>query len=302
MQKLKIRNFLSISDVNKTELENILDIAKKFKKAKNIPQILKGKNIVLIFQKPSTRTRVSFEAAINKLGGNCISLNWNELQLGRGETVEDTAKVLERYGDCIVARVFSHEDLIRMSKAARVPVVNALSDLEHPCQTLADLLTISESVGFKNVEKIAYVGDGNNNVCHSLMLGCNLLKLPLTVGCPREYRPRREIVEKVDTDLIKVVSDPVEAVKDSDVIYTDVWISMGMESEKDARMKVFSPYQVNKSLVKYAKKSFVFLHCLPAHRGQEVTSEVMDSKNSAVFSQAENRMWTQMALLYFLFK
>jgi ornithine carbamoyltransferase len=302
MQKLKIRNFLSISDVNKTELENILDIAKKFKKAKNIPQILKGKNIVLIFQKPSTRTRVSFEAAINKLGGNCISLNWNELQLGRGETVEDTAKVLERYGDCIVARVFSHEDLIRMSKAARVPVVNALSDLEHPCQTLADLLTISESVGFKNVEKIAYVGDGNNNVCHSLMLGCNLLKLPLTVSCPKEYKPRREILEKVDTDLIKVVSDPVEAVKDSDVVYTDVWISMGMESEKNIRMKLFSPYQVNKNLVKHAKKSFVFLHCLPAHREQEVTNEVIDSKNSMVFSQAENRMWTQMALLYLLFK
>ena len=253
MQKLKTRNFLSIADVSKGELENILDTAKKFKKAKNIPQILNGKNIILIFQKPSTRTRVSFEAAINKLGGNCISLNWNELQLGRGETVEDTAKVLERYGDCIVARVFSHEDLTKMSKAARIPIINALSDLEHPCQTLADLLTIDENVGFKNVEKIAYVGDGNNNVCHSLMLGCNLLKLPLTVSCPKEYKPRREILEKVDANLIKVASDPVEAVTNSDVIYADVWVSMGTENEKDIRMKLFSPYQVNRNLVKYAK-------------------------------------------------
>jgi len=302
MQKLKTRDFLSITDVSKNELENILDIAKKFKKAKNIPQALKGKNIILIFQKPSTRTRVSFEVAINKLGGNPISLSWNELQLGRGETVEDTAKVLERYGDCVVARVFSHDDLVRMSKAAMVPVVNALSDLEHPCQALADLLTIDESIGFKKVEKIVYVGDGNNNVCHSLILGCNLLKMPLTVCCPREYTPKKEIIKKVDSDLIRVVNDPIEAVKNSDVIYTDVWVSMGMECEKDERIKNLSPFQINKSLVKHAKKSFVFLHCLPAHRGQEVTDDVIDSKNSIVFDQAENRMWTQMALLYFLFK
>jgi len=302
MQKQKSRDFLSIGDLSKAELESILDTARKFKKIKSIPQILKGKTIILIFQKPSTRTRVSFEVAIDKLGGNSISLGWNELQLGRGETVEDTAKVLERYGDCIVARVFSHDDLVRMSKAAMVPVVNSLSDLEHPCQTLADLMTIDENAGFKKVEKIAYLGDGNNNVCHSLMLGCNLLKLPLTVGCPREYTPKKEIIKKIDSGLIGVVNDPTEAVKNSDVIYTDVWVSMGMEGEKDERIKNLSPFQINKSLVKNAKKNFIFLHCLPAHRGQEVTNEVIDSKNSVVFDQAENRMWAQMALLYFLFK
>jgi len=302
MQKLKTKDFLSISDISKSELKNILDTAKRFKKIKGIPQSLKEKNITLIFQKPSTRTRVSFEVAINKLGGKSLSLSWNELQLGRGETVEDTARVLERYTDCIVARVFSHEDLVRMSRVARIPIVNSLSDLEHPCQSLADLLAIDESVGFKSVEKIAYVGDGNNNVCHSLMLGCNLLRLPLTIGCPKGYEPRKEILEKVDTSLIKVVNNPVESVKNSDVVYTDAWVSMGMESEKEIRMKIFSPYQINRDLIKHAKKNFVFLHCLPAHRGQEVTDEVIDSKNSAVFDQAENRMWTQMALLHLILK
>lgn len=300
MDKLQNKDFLSIMDVNRKELENLLNVAKKFKQINNIPNTLYGKNIILIFQKPSTRTRVSFEVAINKLGGNSISLNWNELQLGRGETVEDTAKVLNRYADCIVARVFSHEDLIKMSAVLRAPIVNALSDLEHPCQTLADLLTIDETIGFKNVEKIAYVGDGNNNVCHSLMLGCNLLKLPLTIGCPKGYEPRKKFLEKVDAKLINVVNNPIDAVKNCDVIYTDVWISMGVETEREKRMKIFPPYQVNSNLVKHAKKNFVFLHCLPAHRGQEVTDEVIDSRNSSALDQAENRMWTQMALLHLL--
>ena len=302
MQKLKTKDFLSIADVSKSELENVLNVAKKFKQINNIPHTLNGKNTVLIFQKPSTRTRISFEVAINKLGGNSTSLNWNELQLGRGETVEDTAKALSRYTNCIIARVFSHEDLVRMSTASRVPIINALSNLEHPCQALADLLTIDENIGFKNVEKIAYVGDGKNNVCHSLILGCNLLKLPLTIGCPKGYEPRKEFLEKVDVKLIKVVNSPIDAVKNSDVIYTDVWVSMGVEAEREKRMKVFPPYQVNSNLVKHAKKTFVFLHCLPAHRGQEVTDEVIDSKNSIVFDQAENRMWTQMALLHLLFE
>lgn len=298
MGKLNTKDFLSITDISKEELEGILNTAKGFKQSKNMPQTLGGKNVALIFQKPSTRTRVSFEVAINKLGGNSISLNWNELQLGRGETVEDTARVLERYVDCIVARVFSHEDLVKISKVSRIPIVNALSDLEHPCQTLADLLTIDEKIGFDKVEKIAYVGDGNNNVCHSLMLGCNLLGLPLSVGCPKEYEPRKEIVGKVDSSLIKIVNDPVEAVKDAQVIYSDVFVSMGMEKEKEERLKTFSPYQVNKDLASHAKSDFKFLHCLPAHRNEEVTDEIIDSKNSVVFDQAENRMWTQAALLH----
>lgn len=302
MSKLKTKGFLSITDVSRAELKNILGIAEKFKQTGNVPQTLKGKHVALIFQKPSTRTRVSFEIGINKLGGSPIVLNWNELQLGRGETVEDTARVLERYVDCIVARVFSHEDLVRMSKVVEIPIVNSLSDFEHPCQTLADLLAVDEKIGFKNVEKIAYVGDGNNNVCHSLMLGCNLIGLPLVVGCPKGYEPKKEIVGKVDTRLIKIVNNPIVAVKSADVIYTDVWISMGVESEKEMRIKILQPYQINRSLVSHAKKNFIFLHCLPAHRGQEVTDEVIDSKNSVVFDQAENRMWVQMALLNFLFK
>jgi ornithine carbamoyltransferase len=300
MNKLQTKDFLSILDINEKELRSILNLAKKFKKSKNLPQNLKGKNIVLIFQKPSTRTRISFEVAINKLGGNSISLNWNELQLGRGETVEDTARVLERYVDCIIARVFSHEDLVKMSKVTKIHVINALSDLEHPCQTLADLLTIDEKIGFENVEKIAYVGDGNNNVCHSLILGCNLLGLQLIVCSPNGYEPRKEIIEKVDNKLIKIINNPIKAVENADVIYTDVWISMGMEAEKEIRLKVFPPFQINKKLTSYAKKNFIFMHCLPAHRGEEVTSDVIDSENSVVWDQAENRMWTQMSLLYHL--
>lgn len=296
MEELRTKDFLSMLDVNKEELEAILDTARKFKK-QGVLQTLKGKNVALIFQKPSTRTRVSFEVAVNKLGGSPISLNWNELQLGRGETVEDTAKVLERYVDCVVARVFSHDDLVEMSKVSKIPIVNALSDLEHPCQTLADLLTIDERVGFKNVEKIAYVGDGNNNVTHSLILGCSLLGLPITVASPKGYEPRKDIVDKADSDLVKVVNDPIEAAKDADVVITDVFISMGMEAEKEIRMKVFPPYQVNASLVKHAKKNYKFMHCMPIHRNQEATDEVVDSINSVIFDEAENGLWCQASLL-----
>jgi len=300
MQKLSTKDFLSINDVNGNELKNILELSKEFKHQKEIPQTLNGKFVILIFQKPSTRTRVSFEKAINKLGGKSIILNWNELQLERGETVEDTVKVLDIFADCIAARVFSHGDLVKMSKVSKIPIVNSLSDLEHPCQTLADLLTIDEKIGFENIEKISYVGDGNNNVCHSLILGCNMFGLPFTIGCPKGFEPRKEFIEKVDGNLIKIVNDPVEAVKNSDVVYTDTWISMGSETEKEARMKVFSPYQVNRNLASHAKENFVFMHCLPAHRNHEVTDEIIDSKNSVVFDQVENRMWTQMALLVHL--
>jgi len=297
MQNLRSKDFLSIQDLNKEELLSLLKLAKKLKKRAKPTKHLKNRNIALIFQKPSTRTRVSFEVGINKLGGKSSVLGWNELQLGRGESVQDTAKVLERYVNCIVARVFSHDDLVNMSKVTKIPIVNSLSDLEHPCQTLADLMTIDEKIEFKNVQKIAYVGDGNNNVCHSLMLGCNMLGLPLTIACPNGYEPKVEIVQKVDQNLIKIIHEPLESVKGADAVYTDTWLSMGMEEEKDARMAVFPPYQVNKELVANAKENFIFLHCLPAHRGQEVTDDVIDSKNSVVLDQAENRMWTQMALL-----
>lgn len=300
MPELKSKDFLSITDVSKKELQAIIDTAKKFKKLKRMPQSLEGKNIALIFQKPSTRTRVSFEVAVNKLGGSPIPLGWNELQLGRGETVEDTGHVLERYVDTVVARVFSHDDLVRMSNVTRIPIINALSDFEHPCQTLADLLTIDEHIGFKKVEKIAYVGDGNNNVTHSLMLGCNILGLPMVVGSPKGYEPRKDVVSKVDSRLIKIVNDPVEAVKGANIVVTDTWLSMGLESEKETRMKVFPPYQVNKGLTAHAKKDYIFLHCLPCHRDYEVTSDVIDGEHSVVFDEAQNRLFAQAALMHLL--
>ncbi|HLC39429.1 MAG TPA: ornithine carbamoyltransferase [archaeon] len=299
--KLRSKDFLSVTDISKEEFLEILKTAKEFKSDSECPQTLKGKNIALIFQKPSTRTRVSFEVGVNKLGGKSLVLGWSELQLGRGETVEDTAKVLERYVDAIVARVFSHQDLVKMSKVTNIPIVNSLSDLEHPCQTLADLLTIDEKIGFENVRKMTYVGDGNNNVCHSLMLGCNTLGLPLMVAAPRGYEPKKEIADLLDGSLIQIVNDPVAAVKDADVIYSDVWVSMGSEKEMEERLDAFRSFQINGSLASHAKQNYIFMHCMPAHRGQEVTNDVIDSKNSVVFDQAENRTWTQMALLHHMF-
>jgi len=291
---LKGKDFLSLNDLTAGEIREIFDLTKKLKKEK-FSDVLKGKTIILIFQKPSTRTRVSFEAGISQLGGKPIVLNWNELQLGRGETVEDTARTLERYADAVVARVFSHEDLVRMAKVSKIPIINSLSDFSHPCQGLADLFTIEEKIGLNKVSKITYVGDGNNNVCHSLMFGCSKLGLNLAIGCPAGYEPRKEVIEK--TDGIKILNDPIEAVKDSDVVYTDVWISMGMEKEAEKRMKVFPAFQVNKKLFEYAKRDAIFMHCLPAHRGMEVTDEIVDSENSVVWDQAENRLHTQKALL-----
>jgi len=220
------------------------------------------------------------------------------LQLGRGESVEDTARTLERYVDAVVARVFSHEDLVKMAKASKIPIINALSDFTHPCQGLADLFTIEEKIGLKKVSKIAYVGDGNNNVCHSLIFGCSKLGLKLVVACPKGYEPRKEVLVKAKK--VEILNNPIEAVKNSDVVYTDVWISMGMEKEVEERKKVFSPFQVNKKLFVYAKKNAIFMHCLPAHREIEVTDEVIDSKNSVVWDQAENRLHTQKALLSML--
>ena len=291
---LKGKDFLSLNDVTAEEIEEIFELTKELKKEK-FSDVLKGNTIILIFQKPSTRTRVSFEAGISQLGGKPIVLNWNELQLGRGETVEDTARVLERYADAVVARVFSHQDLVRMAKVSEIPIINSLSDFSHPCQGLADLFTIEEKIGLKKVSKITYVGDGNNNVCHSLMFGCSKLGLNLTIGCPKGYEPRKEVIEK--TSGIEILNDPIEAVKDSDVVYTDVWISMGMEKEVEERVEVFPLFQVNEKLFGYAKKDAIFMHCLPAHRGMEVTDEIVDSKNSVVLDQAENRLHTQKSLL-----
>ena len=256
---------------------------------------LKGKNIVEIFQKPSTRTRVSFTVAINQLGGDAITLNWNELQLGRGETVEDTTRVLERYVDAIVARVFAQEDLIRMAKVAKIPIINALSELEHPCQALADLYTIKQKKKRLKGLKIVFLGDGANNTFHSLMMACEKFDMDILVSCPLDYKP------KVKANY-RIVENPKEAVKGADILYTDVFASMGEESEQTKRLSDLRKYQLNSELVRLSKKDVVVMHPLPAHRGQEITSDVLGSKNSVVFDQAENRLHTEKAILHLLIK
>ncbi len=288
-----MKDLLSINDLSKVDIEKIFELTDKLKNKHT--DYLKGKNIALIFQKPSTRTKVSFEVGINQLGGNAISLNWNELQLGRGETVEDTARVLERYVDAIIARVFSHNDLIKMTKVAKIPVINALSDFEHPCQALADIYTIKQKK--KNLKglKIVFLGDGANNTFHSLMLACEKFGMDIIISCPQNYRPKIKA-------KYKIIENPKEAVKNADVLYLDVFVSMGQESEKEKRLLDLQNYQLNSELVKLAKKDAIIMHPLPAHRGQEITSDVLDSKNSVVLDEAENRLHTEKAILRLLIK
>ena len=301
MGELRGRDFLTLKDFTGEELWSIIREALKLE-AETHPA-LKNKTIVLIFQKPSTRTRVSFEVAINQLGGWPITLSWGETQLGRGETIADTARTLERYADAIVARVFKHSDLEELARHARIPVINALSDLYHPCQALSDMLTIYKRFGRLEGLKLAWVGDGNN-VCHSLMLACSKLGLNMAIACPEGYEPKKEVLDVALEEAeksgvkIEVLREPEEAVKDADIVYTDVFISMGFEAEREARIKAFLPkYQVTASLLSRAKPSCVFMHCLPAHRGEEVTDEVIDGPNSIVWEQAENRLHLQRGLL-----
>jgi ornithine carbamoyltransferase len=237
-----------------------------------------------------------------QLGGYALYLSAADLQLGRGETIGDTAQVLSRYVNGIMARVFKHQTILDLIKYSRVPVINGLSDFTHPCQGLADLFTVYEKKGRLLGLKLAYIGDGNN-VAHSLLYGCSKLGMNITLGCPKGYEPISKVVSeaakeaKRNGSTVKVTKDPKEAVKGADIIYTDVWASMGQEKERQKRLKIFRPYQVNGKLVKGAKEDYLFMHCLPAHRGEEVTDEVADSKNSVIFDQAENRMHTQKALM-----
>ena len=269
-------------------------------------QKLKGKTVAMIFQKPSTRTRASFETAVHQLGGHAMNLSWNEMQLGRGETIHDTAKVLDRYVDAIMARVFSHEDLEELAKHAQAPVINGLSDKHHPCQILADLLTLLQHKRKLKGLKLAYVGDGNN-VCNSLLIGCAKTGVNITVATPAGYRPDPEAVRLAEEAAsetgagVKVIGDPQTAVNSADAVYTDTFVSMGLEKEKEERLRAFLPkYQVNEKLFSLAKPDAIFLHCLPAHRGEEVTDQVIDGPNSAVWDEAENRLHTSKALLTLL--
>jgi len=305
---LKGRDLLCLHDLTPEEVALILEFAGELKKKQkqNVPHpYLPGKTLGMIFQKSSTRTRVSFEVAMYQLGGYSMFLNVNDLQLGRGETIADTARVLSRYLDGIMIRTYDHGDVEELARHADVPVINGLTDLQHPCQVLADLQTVLERKGRLKGLKMAYVGDGNN-VCHSLLFGCAKTGMDITVASPDGYKPNEEVVRLAREDAgltgckIDIVTDPVGAVTDADVVVTDVWASMGQEVERARRVRVFAPYQVNPALVSRARPDFIFLHCLPAHRGEEVVDEVIDGPHSAVWDEAENRLHVQKAVLALL--
>ena len=302
---MKGKSLASLYDLTREEIEEILRTSESLKsqllRGEKHP-LLKGKTLAMIFEKPSTRTRVSFEVGMWQLGGYALYLGASDLQLGRGETIADTAQTLSRYVNGVMARVFAHQTILDLVKYSTVPVINGLSDFTHPCQGLADLFTIYEKKGRLRGLKLAYVGDGNN-VAHSLLYGCSKVSMNITLACPKEYGPNPEVVSKAEKEAkksactVKVVNDPREAVRDADIIYTDVWASMGKEKEREKRIKLLKPYQVNSKLIRGAKEDYLFMHCLPAHRGEEVTNEVADSKNSIIFDQAENRLHTQKALM-----
>ncbi len=309
MRTMKGRDLLTLSDFTKEELEKILDLSINMKhdvKCGNYMRpYLSGKSVILLFQKPSTRTRLSFDVGIHQLGGHPIYLNWNDLQLGRGETIADTARTFDAYADGIVARVFKHSDLEIMAENARAPVINALSDLAHPCQALGDCLTIIEKKGEMGSTNVVFVGDGNNNVCRSLAEAVLKLGGNMTIASPAKYQISPSYADSIKRGAAKgssltLMSDPKAAVKDADVIYTDVWISMGQEAEKDERMVAFRPYQVNSDLLSCAPPDVIVMHCLPAHRGLEITDDVIDGKNSVVWDQAENRLHAQKGIMALL--
>ncbi|MBY0121042.1 ornithine carbamoyltransferase [Bacillus sp. S/N-304-OC-R1] len=306
-KKLNIKgnDFLALADFSPEVISGLLLKAKKLKNAALLGEHiapLQGKILGMIFEKSSTRTRVSFEAGMIQLGGQALYLNSQDLQLGRGETIADTAKVLSHYVDGIMIRTFSHNTIEELAHHATIPVINGLTDLFHPCQALADLLTLQETKGELRGLNLAYVGDGNN-VAHSLMIGAAKLGVNIAIATPSGYEPNEEIVKRAKEfaafsgSKIIITNNPVEAVEGADSIYTDVWTSMGQEAENEKRLKAFSSFQVNDGLVQNAKKDFTFLHCLPAHRGEEVSAEVIDGPNSAVFQQAGNRLHVQKALL-----
>jgi ornithine carbamoyltransferase len=303
---VKKRDLLTLRDFSREEILALLQDSILLKKLRNAGarslNLLSGKTVAMIFEKPSTRTRASFTVAAYELGAFPVSYSSNELQLARGEPVKDVARVLSRYHDLIAARVYRHEDLEELARYSSVPVVNLLSDKYHPLQSLADYMTILEKMGKIDGVKITFVGDGTDNVLNSLIIAGVKLGAKITVASPRDYMPREDLVGKEYLSKIQVTEDPYEAVKDADVIYTDVFVSMGQEKEKEARLKAFLPrYQVNSELLKHVgREDFIVMHCLPAHRGEEITDEVVESKNSVVFDQAENRLHTSKAVLLHL--
>lgn len=299
MEGLKGRDFLSLLDLTPAELFELLELADRMKSGKITARC--EKILGLLFSKASTRTRVSFSVAMYQLGGQVMDLNPTVTQVSRGEPVKDTARVLDRYLDVLAVRTFAQADLEMYAKYAEIPVINALTDLAHPCQALADLMTIKECFGEFEGVTVTYLGDGNN-VAHSLMLGCAMVGMNVRVATPPDYQPSAEIVSKAktfagDRSEVMVTTDAYAAAKDAQVLYTDVWASMGQESEADSRIPVFQPYQINQELLKSADSEAIVLHCLPAHRGEEITDATIEGDQSRVWDQAENRMHAQKALL-----
>ncbi|SEH27462.1 ornithine carbamoyltransferase [Selenomonas sp. KH1T6] len=306
---LKGRDLLSIHELTVGEVEEILALAAELKakqKAGIEHKLLSGKTLGMIFEKSSTRTRVSFETGMYQLGGQALFLSNRDLQLGRGEPIKDTARVLSRYLDGIMIRTYGHERVVELAEYADIPVINALTDLLHPCQVLTDLLTIREHKG-KNLKglKMAYVGDGNN-MTNSYMYGCAKAGMEFVAATPENYRPDETVTKQAMEDAkatgasISLVTDPVEAVKGADIVVTDTWASMGQEEEHDERKKIFAPYQVNKELMAHADKRAIVMHCLPAYRGEEITEEVLEANADVIFDEAENRLHTQKAIMALL--
>lgn len=300
-----MKDFISLHDCSSEEIDALLKLALKLKaenKAGMEHHLLKGKTLGMIFTKSSTRTRVSFEVGMTQLGGYPLFLSSADIQLGRGETIYDTAKVLERYLDGIMIRTYSHNDVLELAEHADIPVINALTDLLHPCQVLADLQTIYEHKGKLEGLKLAYIGDGNN-MAHSLMYGCAKMGLDCAIGSPKGYMPNAEVTELASGDFkasgakLLITDDPEAAIAGADIVYTDTWVSMGQEKEKAERVKIFKPYQVDERLAALAKDDYIFMHCLPAYRGFEVDEKVIDGEHSVIFDEAENRLHAQKAVM-----
>jgi ornithine carbamoyltransferase len=307
MEDVLKKDFLSIPDLTYDEIFEIFDLAKELKektKRGEPHHILNGYTLAMIFAKPSARTRISFETGIYQLGGYGIYLSPQDIGIGKREAVKDIARVISGYNDLIMARLFAHADIEELAEFASIPVINGLTDYNHPCQIMADAYTILEHKGVLENLKIVYFGDGNN-IANSWLNFATLVPLHLIICCPSDYLPDKSTIEnaqKFQSSKIEIISDPAEAVRDADIIYADVWASMGQEAEAEARKKIFKPYQINNNLVSHAKKDVLLLHCLPAHRGEEITDEVIEGPNSVIFTEAENRMHVQKAIMVKLAK
>lgn len=306
--KLKHKDLLCIHDLSTEEVLLILDVAKKLKKMQKLGvphEFCKGKTLAMMFSKASTRTRVSFETGFHQLGGHAIYLSDRDSQIGRGEPIRDTARVLSRMVDGIMIRTFSHDSVIELAEYASIPVINGLTDLLHPCQALTDLLTIEEQLGSLKGRKLVYVGDGNN-MAHSLMYACAKVGMDMVCASPKGYQPDPMVLKQAQEDAVQtgcrisVEEDIVKAVQGADVLYTDVWTSMGQEAEREIRLKALHDYQINSELLKAANPGAIVLHCLPAHRGEEITEDVLEGPQSFVWDQAENRLHTQKAIMVLL--